>query len=155
MKLLLPEFQTPISCALLPKHENARYKKVSNDFLTAQFQISRRQELKAQVIALYSGKLCEFLYFRKNLYAPNSHFFHSDFASEDLSKATNLIYQMVDKWYLYSHTFLTEKLLNFSNNQNQIEILDSKTDQFLSSVSENVDIQAAPIELMKYYNFQN
>lgn len=155
MKLLLPEFQTPISCALFPTHENARYKKVANDFLTAQLQIARRHELRAQVMALYSGKLCEFLYFRKNLYGSNSHSLHSDFASEDLSKATNLIYQLVDKWYLYSHNFLAEKLLNFSSNQNQMEILDLKTEDFLSTVSENIEIQTVPIELMKYYNFQH
>ena len=154
-KLLLPQFTTPISCSLFPKHENTRYKKVANDFLTAQLQISRRNELKAQILALYSGKACELLYFKKGLNTPNSHFLHSDFANEDLSKATNLIYQLVDKWHLYSHSFLCEKLLNFPKTQNSVELLDSNTEEFLSTLAENVEVQTPPIELTRYYNFQN
>lgn len=154
-KLLLPQFKTPISCSLFPKKQNIRYKKVANDFFTAQLQISRRHELKSQILAFYSGKICELFYFKKGLNTPNSHFLHSDFSSEDLVKATNLIYQLVDKWHLYSHNYLAEKLFNFSTNFNSIEISDSKTDEFLTTLIETVEIQSTPIELMKYYNFQN
>lgn len=154
-KLLLPQFSTPISCSLFPKNQNTRYKKVANDFFTAQLQISRRHELKAQILALYSGKICELFYFTKGLNTPNSHFLHSDFSSEDLVKATNLIYQLVDKWHLYSHNYLTEKLFNFSTNYNSIEISDSRTDEFLTTLIETVEIQSTPIEIIKYYNFQN
>ena len=154
-KVFLPEFQTPISCSLFPKPKNARYKKVVNEFLSTQLRLSRRHELEAQVLALYAGKICEFLYFKNGLKTPNSHFLHSDFASEDLVKATNLIYQLVDSWHLYSHRFMAEKLLNFSTSQNSIELLDSKTEEFLSSLSDGVEVQSTPIELVKYYNFQN
>ena len=154
VKLFLEQFDTPIACSLFPKHENVRYKKVSNDFLTGQLQISRRHELKAQLIALYSGKIAEFLYFKRGLITPNEHAFHSDFANTDLTKASNLIYQIVDHWYLYVHNFSSDKLFQFSTNQNQSELLDSKTQNFLARLSESKEILTPSIEFAQYYNFQ-
>lgn len=154
VKLFLDQFDTPIACSLFPKHENIRYKKVSNDFLTGQLQISRRHELKAQLIALYSGKISEFLYFKRGLITPNEHAFHSDFAHSDLTKASNLIYQIVDHWYLYVHNFSSDKLFQFSTNQNSSELLDSKTQNFLARLSESKEILTPSIEFAQYYNFQ-
>ena len=154
VKLVLPQFMTPITCSLFPQHENIRYKKGSNDFLTGQLKISRRNELKAQLISLYAGKISEFLYFKRNLNALNQHQFHSDFAYTDLTKATNLIYQIVDYWYLYEQKFSSEKLFNFSMNQNSSELLDNKTHSFLARLSESKEILTPSIEFAQYYNFQ-
>lgn len=154
VKLFLEQFDTPIACSLFPKHENIRYKKVANDFLTGQLQISRRYELKAQLIALYSGKIAEFLYFKRGLITPNEHAFHSDFAHTDLTKASNLIYQIVDHWYLYVHKFSSDKLFQFSRNLNQSELLDSKTQSFLARLSESQEILTPSIQFAQYYNFQ-
>lgn len=155
VKLALPQFNTPIACSLFPKHENVRYQKVANDFLTGQLQISRRHELKAQLIALYSGKIAEFLYFKRGLNTPNQHAFHSDFANKDLTKATNLIYQIVDHWYLYLNRFSGEKLFHFSSNQNNSELLDMKTQSFLTKLSESKELLSESIEFAQYYNFQS
>ena len=154
VKLVLPQFLTPITCSLFPKHENIRYKKGSNDFLTGQLQISRRNELKAQLIALYAGKISEFLYFKRTLSGLNQHQFQSDFAYTDLTKATNLIYQIVDKWYLYKQKFSSEKLFNFSINQNKSELLEDKTYSFLARLSESKELLTPPIEFAQYYHFQ-
>ena len=155
VKLALPQLSTPIACSLFPKHENVRYQKVANDFLTGQLQISRRHELKAQLITLYSGKMAEFLYFKRGLNTPNQHAFHSDFANKDLTKATNLIYQIVDHWYLYLNPFSSEKLFHFSGNQNHSELLDMKTQSFLTKLSENKELLSESIEFAQYYNFQS
>lgn len=154
VKLVLPQFVTPITCSLFPKHENVRYKKVSSDFLTGQLQISRRHELKAQLIALCSGKISEFLYFKRGLITPNQHVFHSDYAQADLTKASHLIYQMTDHWYLYLQKYCTDKLFKFSINQNQSELLETKTHNFLEKLSESKEILIPSIEFTQYYNFQ-
>ena len=158
-KLFLPQLKTPIACSLFPRRGNTRYTKVANTFLLAQMQISQRQELKAQIGALYAGKVCELLYFKTGLKTPNSFFFHANFGSDDLAKATNLIYQVVDQWHLYSHHFLIEKFLDFYPTKNTSEILDTQTMNFLDSLASEQN-QENPyfkntLEFMKYYNFQS
>ena len=154
VKLILPQFITPIACSLFPKHENVRYNKISSDFLTGQFQISRRHELKAQLIALYSGKIAEFLFFKRGLFTPNQHAFHSDFAQTDLTQASHLIYQIVDHWYLYLPNNSSIKMFSFSTNQNKSELLDTKTHHFLERLSESKEILIPSSEFAQYYNFQ-
>ena len=153
VKLILPQFITPIDCSLFPKHENVRYKKISSDFLTGQFQISRRHELKAQLIALYSGKIAEFLFFKRGLFTPNQHAFHSDFAQTDLTQASHLIYQIVDHWYLYLPNNSFIKMFSFSTNQNKSELLDTKTHHFLERLSVSNEFLLPSIELDALIDF--
>lgn len=155
VQLVLPQFATPIACSLFPKHENVRYQKVSSDFRTGQLQISRRHEFKAQFIALFSGKISEFLYFKRGLITPNQHPLHSDFAQSDFTKASHLMYQIIGHWYLYWQKYSTEKMFQFSTNQNKSELLDNKTHHFLARLSQSQEILIPSIELTQYYHFQS
>ena len=138
LTIISTEIETAISCSLNGQKPNSRYQKVLNTFLSAQFLRADYPKLKQKIMSLLGGHICESFYFRKGLVSSfvHSNFAHSDFGNTDLIQASNLIYQIIDQWYLDSNNFCFEKLFYFEPTHNKIEIESKNLSDVLGNILE-------------------
>lgn len=136
IQLILNELANPLRCSLLPKNQNSRYRRLVNQFWTQKLHNSTVRQMEAQVLNFCSGKMAETFYLNSFLTENSQSPLVSDFGQEDIKKALNLIYLIIDKWHFHSRGFLRDQLFSFLDNKNHSEFRDSTTETFLRSLTE-------------------
>jgi ATP-dependent 26S proteasome regulatory subunit len=136
IQLILNELANPLRCSLLPKNQNSRYRRLVNQFWTQKLRNSTVRQMEAQVLNFCSGKMAETLYLNSFLTENSQSPLGSDFGQDDIKKALNLIYLIIDKWHFHSRGFLRDQMFSFLDNKNHSEFRDSTTETFLRSLTE-------------------
>lgn len=120
--LLDMEKMQPNICTLFPLRYNARYQKTINKIWNEQLNGSTRSEMESLLISLYSGKISEYLFGHSECFLSLT-----SLGKEELQKASDLIYRLIDKWILYSVNSIQDPfVVHFAQNFNNQEFYNDR-----------------------------
>jgi ATP-dependent Zn protease len=149
---ILPSPLASNFCSLFPNFKNMRYLKVSNFIFKNSLKKARRFELESQLVDLLSGKASELLFLVNASHDQQS--FLSNIGFDDLKKASQLIYLMIDQWFFYTKRIVLNQTLNWSENSNFEEILDPKVHEMFNSLIKEIETKGTVTQKSHYRNFQ-
>lgn len=153
-QLILSELKTPILCSLFPIDKNERYIRMLNNLLQSKLVQTQRRELEAQLVAIYAGKVLEILSLGHMTRDLSMTFAQSDLGNNELNKGTNLIYLLVNRWFLYSPNQIHDQLFYFFENRNKDEVLEPNIYAFLNELLDSTTVNPIQAKKSKYQNFQ-
>lgn len=159
MRLVLSDLTTPPSCSLFPVELNERYQNIIEDIFSVKIKRLTLSQLKTQLLEFYSGKISEIMYLQTNLFNCHNDLNYSNLGFEnDIYKASEIIFLLIDRWYLASHKLAQVKLCDFVKNQNNNEFIQLEG-IIQKSIHQNEgqfkeDQYRRSLELSRYYSFQ-
>lgn len=130
---------------LWPRRTNIRALQINQNLQKYFFRFARRIELEHRIIGCYAGKAAEILFLQDSGLKLNL----SDFGTEDIQFAQNLLNSMVEKWYFYSKKILIQKNSDILSKYNEKEYRDTPEKiPFFNTILEDYEFESM-IELTK------
>jgi len=135
LSVLLEHHPPTLVIHLWPRRTNVRALQIASNLQKYFFRFARRIELEHRIIGCYAGKAAEILLLQSASF--ESHL--SDFGTEDIQFAQNLIDGMIKQWYFYSKN--TTTITPIITNKNVKEYRDSQEKMlFFNQSLDNIEL---------------
>lgn len=115
--LLLEYNPSVLVTSLWPKKHNNRAIRIQQNLQNYFFKVARQIQLEHRVIGCYGGKAAEILFLQKYRKKENL----SDFGLDDIHFGQSLIKLMVENWYFFSKTSITQEITEIFSDYNKKE----------------------------------